>query len=119
MFNFEKFPVYLKSEEIYKIIVFNVFSNRSIDQSLKNQLRRAASSISLNIAEGAAKYSSKDKKNYYLISRASVQECVAIIRLLHIERVITQELYNDLYQRFEEISKMLSGLIKHHLTANK
>ena len=111
MFLFEKFPVYLKAEEQYSKIL-KVLANPKIDGSLKSQLRRASSSIILNIAEGAGKYSKKDKKNFYVISRGSVNECVAIIRILRIEKLITDHQFSEIYSNLLEIAKMLSALIK-------
>lgn len=111
MFDFEKFPVYIRSEEIYAIIVRDIFS-KQITKNIRDQLQRASTSIILNIAEWAGKYSKADKKNYYLTARWSAHECVAIIRILKAEWVINETTYKEIYNRFEEISKMLSGLIK-------
>lgn len=110
MFDFEKFPVYIKSEEIYAIIVRDIFS-KQITKNIRDQLQRASTSIILNIAEWAGKYSKADKKNYYLTARWSVHECVAIIRILKTEWVISEKTYKEIYERLEEISKMLSWLI--------
>ena len=45
---------------------------------LADQLTRAATSIVLNIAEGAGKYSNGDKRRYYLSAVGSTTECAAI-----------------------------------------
>jgi four helix bundle protein len=42
--------------------------------TLVTQLRRASISVCSNLAEGAARKSSKEKKRFYEISRASVVE---------------------------------------------
>ena len=110
MFDFEKFPVYQESELFY-LGVLKLFRENKIDKNTKDQLRRAAMSISLNIAEGAGKYSKNDQKNFYVISRGSVNECVALLRLLRIEKVINEDQYNILYNKLLNIGKMLSGLI--------
>jgi four helix bundle protein len=111
MFDFERFPVYLKSEEVYSKLLQSVLNEKSLNPRIKDQLRRASSSIVLNIAEGAGKYSKRDKKNYYLTARASAQECVAALRLIKIERHISEKDYDEFYDDFVEIAKMLSGLI--------
>lgn len=110
MFNFEQFPVYIKSEQVYQKLS-EVFADKNINLALKDQLRRAASSIALNIAEGAGRFHKNDKKNFYLIARGSANECVAILRLLKIENHVSDNLFEKVYDELTEISKMLSGLI--------
>lgn len=48
---------------------------------MKDQLMRAASSITLNLAEGSAKPSRKERLRYYSIAFGSIREIQAIIRL--------------------------------------
>ncbi|MEP7103726.1 MAG: four helix bundle protein [Candidatus Dojkabacteria bacterium] len=111
MFAFENFPVYLKSEDIYKQLK-DSFKNKEINSNLRDQLFRSATSIILNIAEGAGKMSKKDKRNFYNIARGSTQETVAIMRLLKLENHISEETYENVYNDLTTISKMLSGLMR-------
>jgi four helix bundle protein len=46
---------------------------------LVDQLYRAASSICLNIAEGAGEFSPADKARFYRMARRSATECAAIL----------------------------------------
>jgi four helix bundle protein len=46
---------------------------------IADQLSRASTSIVLNIAEGAGKYSPGDKRRYYLSASGSATECAAIL----------------------------------------
>jgi len=110
MFDFEKFPVYHESEQFY-LEVLNLFKENKISKDAKDQLKRASMSIVLNIAEGAGKYSKNDKKNFYIISRGSVNECVALLRIFKLERIIGDNQYAILYNKLLNIGKMLSGLI--------
>ncbi|OFZ31280.1 MAG: hypothetical protein A2622_01425 [Bdellovibrionales bacterium RIFCSPHIGHO2_01_FULL_40_29] len=48
---------------------------------LRDQLFRAASSIALNLSEGNAKRTVPEKKRFYQMSYASVQECKTILKL--------------------------------------
>jgi four helix bundle protein len=46
---------------------------------LTDQLRRAATSIPLNIAEGAGEFAQADKARFYRMARRSATECAAIL----------------------------------------
>ncbi len=46
---------------------------------LADQLHRAATSIPLNIAEGAGEFSGKEKTRFYRMARRSATECAAIL----------------------------------------
>ena len=48
---------------------------------LKDQLHRAASSIALNLSEGSAKPTQKDRQRYYAIAFGSLREVQTIIKL--------------------------------------
>ncbi|MCF7856782.1 four helix bundle protein [Candidatus Gracilibacteria bacterium] len=110
MFDFEKFPVYQKSESFYKKVL-GIIADPKIDKNTKDQLKRSALSIVLNIAEGAGKYSKNDKKNFYVVAKGSTNECVAILRILKIENLIPENEFRENYEALLEIAKMLSGLI--------
>ena len=111
MFDFEQFPVYQKSEHYYSEVL-KILANPKIDKNLKDQFKRASLSIVLNIAEGAGKYAKNDKKNFYVVSKGSVNECVAILRILKIEKLIDEKQLRTCYELLLEIAKMLSALIK-------
>ena len=49
---------------------------------LRDQFLRAASSITLNLAEGSAKGTSKDRTKFYRIALGSQRECAAVLDLL-------------------------------------
>ena len=48
---------------------------------LKDQLMRAASSIALNLAEGSAKPTLKDRQKFYRIAFGSLREVQSIMQL--------------------------------------
>ncbi len=54
----------------------------SITGHLRDQLFRASSSIALNLSEGNAKPSEKEKKRYYQTAYGSLKECQTILRLI-------------------------------------
>lgn len=82
---------------------------RSEEYNLKQQLKRAVVSVSLNIAEGKNRRTAKDFMNFLNISRGSLAETEAILLicsdlgLLHIPE--------DLLSHIEELAKMINSLI--------
>jgi four helix bundle protein len=66
----------------------------------------------LNIAEGTGRFTKPDKKNFYVISRGSAFECVAIFDYLKDSNLIEDEDFREFYNKLEDISKMLFALIK-------
>ena len=78
---------------------------------LADQLQRAALSIVLNIAEGAGKFSPKDKAAFYARARGSTTECAAVLDVCECLSLIP-EMKTDNKQILERIAKMLTKLIK-------
>lgn len=117
MFDFEKLEVYQKAKVFNREISGLIKSKKIPDTVTKNQLRRASLSIVLNIAEGTSRYSNADRKNFYVISRGSAFECVAILDVLKEETVIYDHEYQSFYLKAEELSKMLFSMIR-NLTQN-
>ncbi|MDD5457902.1 MAG: four helix bundle protein [Phycisphaerae bacterium] len=76
---------------------------------LISQLRRAAVSISLNIAEGSAR-SKKDFARFLDMSRGSVYECVTVLKICRDQKYIGEQQFEGYEDSLVIISKMLSGL---------
>jgi len=54
-------------------------------------LDRAATSIVLNIAEGAGEFSANDKARFYRIARRSATECAAVLDICRRRNLVTEE----------------------------
>jgi four helix bundle protein len=111
MFDFEKLTVYQKSKQ-FNLMVNTFLLNNKLDRNTHDQLKRAAFSIMLNIAEGAGRFTKPDKKNFYIISRGSAFECAAIFDYLRDLNKISEDEFKQFYQDMEEISKMLFVMIR-------
>ncbi|MFH1111817.1 MAG: four helix bundle protein [Patescibacteria group bacterium] len=116
MFDFEKLDVYRKAKELNKEVLNFLKENRQINNYLRDQLRRASISMVINIAKGSGKFSKVDKKNFYTIARGSTYECVSLFEIILEENQINKELFDNFYNKFEVISKMLLGLINSQRT---
>ena len=78
MFGHERFEAYQLSIRFLKIALPLVENMPHGYAMVKDQLKRAALSVSLNIAEGSGKSSKTDKNRYYEIARGSAMECAAM-----------------------------------------
>jgi four helix bundle protein len=112
MFDFEKLEVYqvVKSQNL-KVLTFISKSNL-IDIYVKDQWKRASFSIMLNLAEGTGRMSVQDKKHFYTMARGSVFECAAILDIVHEMEQIDNEFYQDIYNGYEQSSKMLLAMYR-------
>ena len=83
------------------------------DYSLKDQLTRAAVSISSNIAEGYERNSNKQFAYHLQVAKGSCGELRSQLYICAEIGIINIETRNELQQEAIEISKMLYGLIRH------
>lgn len=112
MFSFENLDVYKKAYKANQDIYRFLKGNREVPAYTRDQLGRASLSIMLNIAEGSAKFSNKDRRNFYVIARGSTFECAALITFLKDENEMTTEMFGELGQEYDSLSKMLFAMIK-------
>ncbi len=79
---------------------------------LADQLNRAAVSIAANLAEGNGRFTKADRKHFFGIARGSMLECLPLIELAARRRLIGAAERDETRARLEELSRMISGLIK-------
>ncbi len=61
---------------------FELVERVEVKGCLKDQLHRAASSIPLNLAEGNAKGTAKDKRRFFETAYGSLRECQTIFKII-------------------------------------
>ncbi len=111
MFNFEKLEVWKKSIALADTIYSRTRTFPADERfGLTNQLRRAAVSVSSNIAEGSSRSSKVDFARFIEIGTGSVFELVSQIFIARRQGFINQETFQKLYCDAQEIGRMLSGL---------
>ncbi len=75
----EKLDVYRCSIEFFSLAIRLAQAIPRGESEMRDQLRRAAMSIPLNIAEGSGKVTTADRQRFYAIARGSTSECSAIL----------------------------------------
>ena len=113
MFNFEKLDVWQKAIE-FADLVYSSTRNFPADErfGLTNQMRRAAVSLSSNIAEGCSRISKTDFARFLEIATGSAFEVVSQAFIGHRQGFLGDEAFRAIYDAAEEQSRMLSGLRK-------
>ena len=110
MFAYEGLDIYKRSVS-FNLQIRSYLDHNKIDFPTENQLRRAALSIVLNIAEGSGRFTKPDIRRFYIISRSSVFECAAILEMVHKESKISNKLYKSLVSEAEQLSRILFTMI--------
>lgn len=118
MFNFEKLEVWHRAIE-FADLVYRETRGFPADErfGLTNQMRRAAVSVSSNIAEGSSRASKADFARFIEIATGSLFEVVSQSFIGRRQGFLTEEQFSTLYRAAEEQSRMLSGLRKSLLNA--
>lgn len=110
---YSKLIVYQKA----KALVLNVYKvSRLFPQSelhgLTSQIRRAAVSIPLNIAEGQARKGTKQYLNFLRIASGSTAEVKVCLEIALELNYLKEEEFNTLFFLSEEVSKLLYSFQK-------
>ena len=87
--------------------------------ALCNQMRRAAVSITSNIAEGMTRYSVKDKTHFLEISFGSLMEIMSQIEVAFDEGYISQNDFQSMEALVSETGRVITGLQKSFSTQTK
>ena len=93
----------------------NYFRQRK-NLELISQIRRAALSVHLNIAEGSSRKSEIERKRYYEISRGSIIEIDAAIDIAHDLNYLENIQLDKLGEQMIRCFKMLTGMINSQKT---
>ena len=111
MFNFEKLDVWHKAIE-FADLVYSATRGFPADErfGLTNQMRRAAVSVSSNLAEGSSRTSRADFTRFIEIATGSLFEVVSQSFIGRRQGFLQEVDFQRLYSAAEEQSKMLSGL---------
>lgn len=107
---FEDIIAWQKAKEL-NIIVYGLLRDCK-DYSFRDQLQRASVSVMNNIAEGYERKTNNEFKQFLFIAKGSSAECRSMLDLAKEIGLIKPDDYLKCYNIAEEISKILSGLIK-------
>lgn len=111
MFRFEKLTVWHKAID-FADLVYTATRSFPADErfGLTSQMRRAAVSVSSNIAEGSGRISDKDNAHFLETAYGSLMEVVSQTEVALRQSFLPSEQRDCVYSSADEIARMLSGL---------
>ncbi len=103
-------------KESHKLVIMvykttKVFPREEL-YSLVDQMRRAAISITSNIAEGFGRQTYKEKIQFYYIAQGSLTELKNQLLLAKDIEYLQREVFDEVAEQANTAHKLLSGLIK-------
>ncbi len=108
--SFEQLTVWQESQDL-AVTIYKITSTFPKDEmfALTNQLRRAGSSISANIAEGFGRETSKDKSHFYTMAYGSLLEAKNFLYLCQKLGYISQEVLDETLLQALSCQKLINA----------
>lgn len=108
--SFEQLTVWQEGQNL-AVSIYSITKNFPKDElfALTNQLRRAASSISANIAEGFGRQTSKDKIHFYVMAYGSLLEVKNFLYLSNKLTYINDKDLDKLLQQCASCQKLINA----------
>lgn len=111
---FEEIIAWQKAHAI--VLALYRLTNRELlhkDFALRDQMRRAAISITSNIAEGHERNSDKEFCHFLNMAKASAAELRSQLLIAHDLNYITTDQHAQIRAQLIEVAKLISGLMKY------
>jgi len=111
IYSFENLEVWQKSRNLV-ISVYKITAGFPLDEKfgLSSQLRRAAISVSSNIAEGSTRWSKSDQARFYQIAFGSLMEVLNQLILASDLGFFDTQMLSEIRIEIESIGRMLNSL---------
>ncbi len=110
-FGYRNLVAYIKAREVVRNVYRLVKQFPKEEQfALSSQMRRAAVSITSNIAEGMTRYSNKDKVHFLEISYGSLMEIMSQLEVAEDQNYISHNEFLNMEALIADVARLLSGL---------
>ena len=87
----------------------------SSDYKFREQIQSASVSIMSNIAEGFSRRSTREFTRFLFIAKGSAAEVQSQLYVALDQGYISQEKFNELYTKSDEVARLISGFIQYLL----
>ena len=118
---FEDIKAWQASRVLAKMVYDTVKSNKGStnDYKFREQIQSAAVSIMSNIAEGFSRRTTKEFIQFLFIAKGSTAEVQSQLYVALDQGYTSQERFNELYSKSDEVARLLSGFIQYLLKAER
>ena len=112
MFDFEKLEVYQLVKEQTNLVFKQIAKTEGLDSLIRDSWKNASLQVLLQLVQASGRVSTSEKKSLLTAARGYVFECSAILDLLKASGEVDAEKFEELYNNYERISKMLLGMFR-------
>ncbi len=112
MFDFEKLEVYQVTKTQNIEVLRFLFQHTELNDDFSKSWKESSMGTVLNLAESTARMTHPEKKHYLTLARGNINSCVALMELGKEMSWIDQETFEHFYARYEQMSKMMLGMIR-------
>ena len=118
---FEGIKAWQEARVLVKMVYNAVKSNKKFGSDYKfgEQIQSAVVSIMSNIAEGFSRRSMREFTQFLFIAKSSAAEVQSQLYAALDQGYITQEKFNEVYSKSDEVARLISGFIKYLLSKEK
>ena len=116
MFDFEKLEVYQLMKDQHNKVMLMLRQDDQMDRQIHDHWKNAMLLAVMNLVQASARVNSQEKKELITVSRGYIFECSSLLDLMKSTNGISTVTYQELYENYERISKMLLGMYKSFLT---
>jgi four helix bundle protein len=112
MFDFEKLEVYQVTKTQNIEVLKYLLQQTELNQDFAKSWREVSLGTVLNLAESTARMTHAEKKQFLTLARGNINACVALMELAKEIGWLDQDSFERFYGRYEQMSKMMLGMIR-------
>jgi four helix bundle protein len=118
---FEDIKAWQEARVLAKMIYDAVKSNKgfSNDYKFRDQIQSAMVSVMSNIAEGFSRRTAKEFIQFLFIAKGSAAEVQSQLYIALDQGYISQQKFEELYSKSDEVARLTSGFIRYLLNKDK
>lgn len=112
MFDFEKLEVYQVTKLQNIEVIQYLMQRMDVNGDFAKQWKDASMATVLNLAESTARMTHPEKKHFLTVARGNINTCVALMEVAKEMGWLHEEAFDQFYVRYEQMSKMMLGMIR-------